>query len=107
MIVRIALYSWTSHPDWELVPYLCTEAEPREHTDLTRVSEPIEIEFPEIGEDAVLLARLKSLDRDRGKVVEEFTRQLQRIDEAKAKLLALTHQPSKRYQEPSVSSAAE
>ena len=63
----------------------------RPFCDDVRISEWIEIDFPPRKSDEVIAAQLAALDAQQQTLVAEHLTALQKIAEARSKLLALTH----------------
>jgi hypothetical protein len=101
MKASVALFSWTNWPDWS----------PEAHTEralhlsgFTRITEYVEVDFPDLPKDEVLAERVGSLRKERTETVNDFTKKLEGIDNKIAELLALA---APEQSEPSVSSAAD
>lgn len=58
-----------------------------------RLTEPVEVRFTAIDNDALVRNAVESLNEQERKVVEELNEKLAQIRERKNQLLALTHQP--------------
>ena len=63
----------------------------RPYSDDVRISEWIEIDFPPLPQADIVQAQLAVLDAEQRKLVTEHLDALRKIAEARAKLLALTH----------------
>ena len=63
----------------------------RPYGDDVRISEWIEIDFPPLPQADVVQAQLAALDAQQRELVAEYLQKLQKIANARAKLLALTH----------------
>ena len=61
----------------------------------TRITEWVDVEFPDLGAEDLVPAQLAALDRKAEEVKAEFTAKLREIAEARASLLALTHEVAK------------
>ena len=64
----------------------------RPYVDDVRISEWIEIDFPPLPQKDVIRGQLAALDAEQRKLVKEHLAELQKIANARAKLLALTHE---------------
>ena len=64
----------------------------RGYADDVRISEWIEIDFPPLSQAEAVQAQLVALDAEQRKLVAERLDALQKIAEARAKLLSLTHE---------------
>ena len=91
-------YARFQDPD---IPNLTSIVE-REDDDLERpflgdirVSEWVDVEFPPLAPEVIVPARIAALDRQAEEVKAEFTAKLREIADAKASLLALTHEVAK------------
>lgn len=58
-----------------------------------RISEYVDVEFPQLSGDEHIQGAVATLDRRKAKVTEEFGRKLADIERQKSELLAITHQP--------------
>lgn len=58
-----------------------------------RISEYVNVEFPELSGDDQIAGQVRKLDELRDKEVAEHVQRLAAIDERKSRLLAITHQP--------------
>ena len=58
-----------------------------------RVSEWVDVDFAERRAEDIIPQQIAALDRKAEEVKAEFTRKLQEIAQARASLLAITHQP--------------
>ena len=101
MKASVALFSWTNWPDWS--PEAHTEKEGAS-SSFTRITEYVEVDFPDLPKDEVLAERVGSLRKERTETVNDFTKKLEGIDNKIAELLALA---APEQSEPSVSSAAD
>lgn len=63
------------------------------YPNYVRVSEWVDLEFVELPKDQQTANAIFMLDRERESTVKEFTGKLRLIDERKAQLLAISHQP--------------
>ena len=108
MKASVALFSWTNWPDWS--PEAHTEKDPivtlaeGASSSFTRITEYVEVDFPDLPKDEVLAERVGSLRKERTETVNDFTKKLEGIDNKIAELLALA---APEQSEPSVSSAAD
>lgn len=59
-----------------------------------RISEYVDVEFPQLSGDEHIQGAVAALDRQRDRVVEELSRKLAEIDQRKKELLAITYQPA-------------
>lgn len=66
--------------DWTIEPYI-------------RISEWVDVDFAERRAEDIIPQQIAALDRKAEEVKAEFTRKLQEIAQARASLLAITHQP--------------
>jgi hypothetical protein len=71
------------------------EGEKREHalSGYVRVSEPVEVAFSPLADDAVIQKAVESLDQAERDAIRELNEKIAAIRSQKAQLLALTHQP--------------
>ncbi len=60
-----------------------------------RITEWVDVEFPDLPPDVTVPACIAALDRKAEEVKAEFTAKLREIADAKASLLALTHEVAK------------
>lgn len=58
-----------------------------------RISEWVDVDFAERRAEDIIPQQIAALDRKAEEVKAEFTRKLQEIAQARATLLAITHQP--------------
>lgn len=61
----------------------------------TRVTEWVDVEFPALPPEVIVPAQLTALDRQAEEVKAEFAAKLREIADARASLLALTHEVPK------------
>lgn len=61
--------------------------------DRVQISDWIDVDFPPLRSGDVIAEQIKALDNIRAEVSRRFAEALQQIDDRKASLLALTHQP--------------
>lgn len=87
MKIKVAMFGWTRWPDWKPTPR--AEHEDNENTDYTRISEWIDVEFPELPKEEVVQMKVGMLRKEREEIVAEFTKKLSLIDEHLAELQAL------------------
>ena len=57
--------------------------------EYVRLSETIEVEFPELPKETIIAKQLAALDRMKGEVMEAFAARLEEIEHKRAELLAL------------------
>ena len=57
-----------------------------------RITEWVDVEFPALAPEAIVPAQIAALDRQAEEVKAEFTAKLREIADARASLLALTHE---------------
>ena len=58
----------------------------------TRISEPMEVDFPMLPTQVIVEGQLKQLDTAEQELRNQFQRKLNEIVETRAKLLSLTHE---------------
>ena len=61
----------------------------------TRITEWVDVEFPALPPEVIVPAQLTALDRQAEEVKAEFAAKLREIADARASLLALTHEVAK------------
>ena len=86
MKARIALYAWMRWPDWAPEPRLESSAS---HEDFIRVTEFVDVEFPELSHEQTVGHKLKALEKERESIVAEFGARLKKIEDQMAQLRAL------------------
>lgn len=60
--------------------------------DFTRCSEYVDVEFPPLAREEVVIGEINALDKQRDNVVAECNRALVKIADLKSKLLAIGHE---------------
>lgn len=90
-------YSYVSEVDYvdydeHYHPYPDGQTRERQKKGYVRISEPVEISFSAISNDAVIENAVKSLDEAERAVIREMNEKIAAIRGQKAQLLALTHQ---------------
>ena len=70
-----------------------------ENEDYIRVTEPIHVEFTALPDDAILRARVASIDNTIEKVRAEYTVRINDLTDQRNRLLAITHQPDPAHSE--------
>lgn len=71
-----------------------SEAYEKYSTSTVRISEYVEIEFPQLKDEIVIDKYIDALDRSERQVRLEFQQKLDEIATQRANLLALTHKPA-------------
>lgn len=79
MKLRIALFGWTKYPDWS--PVVGTEIN-EEVSNYVRVSEYVEVEFPEIPQQELTEKRTSVLRKHREDLIESRSKKTAEIDES-------------------------
>lgn len=98
MKARVAMFQFGTNSTW-FTPWsqpTSTESDDSYTIDgYVRVTEWVDVEFPDLGAEDLVPAQLAMLDRKAEEVKAEFTAKLREIAEARASLLALTHEVAK------------
>ena len=58
-----------------------------------RISDPVDVDFPQLSDEVVIAAQLNALDVHEREIRLDFQRALNRLNDERAKLRALTVQP--------------
>lgn len=83
-LCRSMKYGWLSILDY---------ADDRQYTEYVRISEPAEVRFQPLQDDAVIRNAIAACDAAEKAAYLELNQKLAQIREQKSQLLALTHQP--------------
>ena len=87
MKARIALFGWTRWPSWAPTPR--SDKEPTQDTDYHRLTEWVEVDFPELAKEEQTALAVQLLTEERQHTVARFTAALKQIDDRLAELRAL------------------
>lgn len=86
MIKKIALFKWLNYPDWSPVVHQCEGDK-----DFIRISEWIDVDFPEIEID-IVGAQVKAIDETIEEIKAEAMKKVGELQTRKQELLALSHE---------------
>ena len=98
MKARIAMFQRVGYENWCAVferPVECSDGDEWAISGYTRITEWVDVEFPDLGAEDLVPAQLAALDRKAEEVKAQFTAKLREIAEARASLLALTQEGAK------------
>lgn len=98
MKARVAMFQRGVDSTWTTTwsqPQYTDEGDAWTIDGYTRITEWVDVEFPALPPEVIVPAQLTALDRQAEEVKAEFTAKLREIADAKASLLALTHEVPK------------
>lgn len=98
MKVKIALFGWNCHAEWEWFP-VAEGSSQAEDPDYFRATNWIEVEFTERGNEAIA-ERVQNLDKKREGEIKDHVRRMAGFAEAKAKIQSLTFIPQEKKDVP-------
>jgi hypothetical protein len=87
MKARIALYGWRRWPDWK--PTALLDREAVKDADYVRLTEFVEVDFPELSADDARVEKIAVLETERAHVVDRFSKELKSLDDSLRELRAL------------------
>ena len=98
MKARVAMFQRGVDSTWTTTwsqPQYTDEGDAWTIDGYTRITEWVDVEFPALPPEVIVPAQIAALDRRAEEVKAEFTAKLHEIAEARASLLALTHEVAK------------
>ncbi len=98
MKARVAMFQRGLDSTWMTAwsqPQYTNEGDAWTIEGYTRITEWVDVEFPDLPPEIIVPAQIAELDRQAAKIKAEFTARLHEIAEARASLLALTHEVAK------------
>ena len=98
MKARVAMFQHGTDRTWRTVferPFGALDGDAWTVEPYVRISEWVDVEFPALASEVIVPAQIAALDRRAEEVKAEFTAKLHEIAEARASLLALTHEVAK------------
>ena len=98
MKARVAIFQRGLNSTWRTTfsrPQYTDEGDAWTIDGYIRITEWVDVEFPELATEVIVPAQGAALDRKAEEVKAEFTAKLREIADARASLLALTHEVAK------------
>lgn len=92
--MKIAKFQHIGTPDWFAVWEQRDDGSDPMPESYVRVSEYLDIQFPALPAEEIVPAQMAALDKAEAELRAKFQEKLHEIAEQRAKLLALTHNPS-------------
>lgn len=90
--IRLAAFNRPGQWSYDLV--MGADADPAQYI---RLSEFVDVEFPPRETDQVIGEKVQHINEEIAEATETFTRKVQELHQAKAELLALTHEQATDY----------
>ena len=95
MKARVAIFQRGLNSTWRTTfsrPQYTDEGDAWTIDGYTRITEWVDVEFPELAPEVLVPAKIADLDRKAEEIKAEFAAKLREIADARASLLALTHE---------------